>query len=94
MLPGIWKTLFLPKNFPPNQVLHNYVFGYNETHTALALDYGSVFNHHESANANAVRFLHLSPGIDLQFRVRTGFVCGNRNVPKSAVYMHASAHRE
>ena len=77
-----WKTLFLPQNFPENQVLRNYVFGYNETHMALALDYGSILNHHESANAKAVRFFGLPPGNDLQFRVRMGFVCGNHNVLK------------
>ena len=47
--------LFLPKNFPNNQALYNYVFGYNETHIGLVLDYGSLFNHHESANAEATR---------------------------------------
>ena len=82
MLPGTWKTLFLPANFPKNQALYNYVFGHNETHMALALDYGSVLNHHESANAKAEHFSELPPGNEVQFRVCVGFVCGNRNILK------------
>ena len=35
------------------QILRNYVFGHNETHLMLDLDYGSIINHHESANARA-----------------------------------------
>ena len=46
-------TLFLPNNFPLCQTLRCYVFGHNETHMALDLDYGSIINHHESANAKA-----------------------------------------
>ena len=49
-----WKTLYLPKNFPNRQSLKNYVFAYNKTHMALILDYGSVCNHHKSANVEAV----------------------------------------
>ena len=69
LLPGAWKSMFLPKNFPSNQVLRNYVFGYNETHMVLVLDYASNINHHDSANVHAVRFLEMPPGNDLQFRV-------------------------
>merc|ERR1719174_2768806 len=54
LVPVSWKTLFLPNNFPNNQVLYNYVFCHNETHMALVLDYGSVLNHHESANVEEV----------------------------------------
>ena len=75
-MPSPWKTLFLPKNFPKSQILRNYVFGYNETHMALVLDYASNINHHESPNVKAERFLALSPGTDVQFQVRMGFVCG------------------
>ena len=82
MLPGTWKTLFLPENFPKNQALYNYVFGHNKTHMALALDYGSVLNHHESANVQAEHFSELPPMNDIQFRVCMGIVCGNRNVLK------------
>ena len=48
-----WMTLFLPKSFPRRQTLRCYSFGHNETHMALDLDYGSIINHHESANARA-----------------------------------------
>ena len=76
MLPSIWKTMYLPNNFPTSQALRNYVFGYNATHMALALDYASIINHHESANARAVRFLPMPQGDDLQFRVRMGLHVG------------------
>jgi hypothetical protein len=79
-LPATWKTLFLPNNFPKSQALRNYVFGHNETHMSLVLDYGSVLNHHESANVRAVQFQPSSNNVN--FRVRMGFVCGNRNVLK------------
>ena len=48
-----WMTLLLPRNIPPRQSPHCYVFSHNETHSALDLDYGSIINHHESANARA-----------------------------------------
>jgi len=70
-----WKTLFLITNFPKSQVLRNYVFGYCETHVTMALDYASVFNHHESANVKAVKFVENAPGSDLEFQVRMGFAC-------------------
>ena len=54
---------------PRNEVLRNYVFGHNETHMALALDYGSVLNHHESANVQAEHFSEVPPGNDVVFRV-------------------------
>ena len=92
-MPGIWKTLVLPGNVPKNQALRNYVFGLNETHIALALDYGSILNHHESANVHAVHFTEF-PGNEIQFQVCMGFVCGNRNVLKNAVYMHAHIHNK
>ena len=57
---AIWKTLLLPINFPPYEFVHNYVFGYNKTHIALVLDYGSLLNHHESANVKPVT----DPGSD------------------------------
>ena len=92
MLPATWKTLFLPANFPTNQPLRNSVFGHNKTHMALALDYGSVLNHHESANVHAVHFTELPPGNEIQFQVCMGFVCGNRIVLENAVCMHVSTH--
>ena len=45
-----WITLFLPKNLPDDLSFRHYRFGYNETHTAVPLNYGSILNHHESAN--------------------------------------------
>ena len=64
-------TLFLPENLPKSQPVRNYVFGHNETHMALALDYGSLINHHESANARSV-----SP----DFKVRRAFRLANHDV--------------
>ena len=79
LVPVSWKTLFLPKNIPKNQVLCNYAFGYNETHVGLVLDYGSVLNHHESAN---VQVGEEYPGGGVHFYVRMGFQSGNRDAPK------------
>ena len=72
LVPVSSKTLFLPKNFPSSQVLRNYVFGHNETHLGLVLDYGSLFNHHESANVKAGEEV---PGSDnnVHFQVSMGF---------------------
>ena len=48
-------TLFLPKNFPSGPFFPwDYAFEYNDTHIAVALDYGSIINHHESPNAEKV----------------------------------------
>ena len=67
-------TLFLPNNFPPRQIAECYIFGHNKTHMALDLDYGSIINHHESANARAkVAGVHNS----MHYWVR-GFYCENR----------------
>ena len=74
LLPATWKTLYLPENFPKSQILRNYVFGHNETHMALVLDYGSLFNHHESANVEVLGFSVLS---HVPFQVRMGFVYAN-----------------
>ena len=49
----------------------------------LVLDYGSVFNHHESANVEAVRFPWLH---NVHFQVYMGFVCGNRNILNNMQY--------
>ena len=78
-----WKTLFLPNNFPKTQALRYYAFGHNTTHMALVLDYGSVFNHHEGANVEAVDF---PPTSNVYFRVRTGFICANHNALKKMQY--------
>ena len=59
-MPVTSRTLFLPDNIPKNQILYNYVFSFNETHIGLFLDYGSLLNHHESANVKAVT----DPGSD------------------------------
>ena len=57
-------TLLLPKN-----ICENYVFAYNETHAALILDYGSVINHHESANARATHFPDVNHNLYIQVRM-------------------------
>ena len=59
-----WMTLFLPRNFPRGQTLKCYAFSHNKTHIALDLDYGSIVNHHEHANAKA------SGVTDMYYRVR------------------------
>ena len=70
-------ALYLPANFLRSQVVRNYVFGHNKTHSALVIDYGSLLNHHESANTKAVT----TRGI-FRFVVRRGFKFANRNVLK------------
>ena len=64
-----WKTLFLPNNFPSGQVLRNYGFGYNETHTGLVLDYGSLLNHHESPNVEVGEEFPKSNKVHFQVRM-------------------------
>ena len=74
-------TLFLPNNFPKAEAIHNYVFGHNKTHTAVVLDYGSLMNHHESANTKAKRVNNPLPQTqkeNVHFQVRTGLPSGNR----------------
>ena len=60
----------------------------------LALGYGSILNHHESANVKAVNFSKFPPGNEFQFEVSMGFVCGNRNVLKMQyACMQACTHK-
>ena len=72
-MPVSWKTLFLPKNFPIDQVFSNYILDDNETHTGLVLDYGSLFNHHESANAKAEEQEEVPGSSNFHVQVRMGF---------------------
>ena len=46
-----------------------YVFGCNETHSAMPLDYGSLLNHHESYNT----YVQLAGKNNMYFLVRGGF---------------------
>ena len=62
-------TLLLPRNIPGFQTLLCYGFGHNKTHMFLDLDYGSIINHHESANAAAMRVNNM------YYRVRGFSVC-------------------
>ena len=78
LLPVSWKTLYLPNNFPNGLAVRNYVFNHNETHIGLVLDYGSLLNHHESANVQAGRDVSESND-NVLFQVRMGFQCANRN---------------
>ena len=71
LVPVTTRTLFLPDNIPKNQILYNYVFGYNETHMGLFLDYGSLLNHHESANTKAG--VKVRGSNNVYFQVRMGF---------------------
>ena len=77
-------TLYLPNNLPKSQVVHNYVFGHNVTHMGLVIDYGSLLNHHESANVKALTVSRRGP--NLVFLVRRGFHCTNRNVLNISMY--------
>ena len=79
LLPVSWKTLFLPINIPGNEILYNYIFHYNETHVGLFLDYGSLLNHHVSAN---VRVGEVPGSNNVHFQVRMGIQCANRNALK------------
>ena len=95
MMPRAWKTLYLPNNFPKTQALRNYVFGHNETHMGLVLDYGSLLNHHESPN--------IKPGKEFKeselvhFKVSIGFQYVRRNTAKICGLhgsMHVCAHTQ
>ena len=73
-------TLFLPKTFPlDHQATRDYTFGHNNTHMALSLDYGSLMNHHESAN---VRSGHQLGSDAMQFQVHRSFRFAIHNVSK------------
>ena len=87
-----WTTLFLPNNFPRQQTARCYVFNHNKTHMALDLDYGSIINHHESANARAIGRYK-----DMHYRVCLFSICGSqcqklcsmRTCTHEYIYMHA-----
>ena len=81
-----WMTLYLPRNLPRSQVVCNYIFGHNKTHAGLVLDYGSLLNHHESANTKTVQILGSAPNNN--FQVRGGFQCANRNVRNTSMHAH------
>ena len=72
-MPVSRKTLFLPKNFARDQLFNNYILGDNETHMDLVLDYGSLFNHHESANAKAEEQEEAPGSRNFHVQVRMGF---------------------
>ena len=62
-------TLVLPGTIPGLQTPLYYSFGHNRTHIVLDLDYGSIINHHESANAEAMRV------DNMYYAVRGFFMC-------------------
>ena len=76
-------TLFLPKKISKSEAVGNYVFGHNETHSALVLDYGSLINHHESPNTKPIRLVSVdakppkTQNENINFKVRAGFPCRN-----------------
>ena len=82
-------TLYLPYNVPRSQVVCNYIFHHNTTHSGLVIDYGSLLNHHESANVKS-ESIEEESGPNIHFQVRRGFQCVNRNVLK--ISMHAQIH--
>ena len=65
-------TLCLPNNFPKSQIVDNYQFGHNKTHSALVLDYGSLVNHHKSPNVKAAMISGTiaKPAPNIHFLVR------------------------
>ena len=78
-------TLYLPYNLPWGQTTQCYIFGHNETHTALDLDYGSIINHHESANARVIGVNN-----DMYYRVRGFSMCESQCLKTMQhTYMHA-----
>ena len=77
-----WMTLFLPKTFPKSEAVDNYLFFHNVTHSALVLDYGSIMNHHESANTQAIRYMDDE---NLHFQVRMEISC-------ESAHMHTHMH--
>ena len=81
-------TLYLPYNLPGSQIVSNYIFSHNKTHSGLVIDYGSLLNHHESPNTKTAEMFGSGPNI--HFQVRRGFQCVNRNVLK--ISMHAHIH--
>ena len=81
-LPALWATLFLPNNIPHTEIVHKYVFGFNNTHMALVTDYGSLFNHHDSAN---VKHVSIGGTEAAYFEVSMGFKCANHNVLKTCM---------
>ena len=68
-------TLFVPNSLPEGLSIWFYSFGYNRTHGAIPLDYGSLLNHHKSANTHAVPDLNNN----MHFQVRGFFQCANHN---------------
>ena len=73
-VPALWRALFLPYNYPRTEFVSNYIFGYNKTNSLLVLDYGSLFNHHESVNV-------VPTGTNRgYFQVRMDFQCADPNV--------------
>ena len=72
-------TIFLPRNIPGLQTPLWYGFGHNKTHMVLDLDYGSVINHHESANAEAIRVK------SMHYRVRGMSMCELQYTPLNDV---------
>ena len=75
--------LFLPRNIPGLQTLQCYTFRKNQTHMVLDLDYGSMINHHESANAEAIRV------INMYYRVRGFLMCELQCSKANVAYIHA-----
>ena len=86
-------TLFLPKNLPPALSIWYYCFDYNETHMAMPLSYGSLLNHHKSANVKSANVYTLS-GLNnnVHFQVRGDFQIAICNVLKICTCTHARAN--
>ena len=79
-----WMTLFLPQTIPNDLIFRHYCFGFNNTHSAIPLNYGSLLNHHESANT---RFANMN------IHVRAGLQGADCNVLKH-IHMHSFMHAE
>ena len=80
-------TLSLPGGNPGLQTLRCYAFAHNKTHMGVDLDYGSIINHHESANTEAI-------GIKkMYYRVREFLMCESQcSKPMQHTHMHTHMH--
>ena len=88
-------TLFVPHNFPQGVSVWYYVFGYNETHSAMPLDYGSLLNHHK--NSNTYPFSTADLNSNLHFQVRGIFPYANHmhtylHHTRANLYIHTYMH--
>ena len=86
-------TLYLPYNLPRSQVVCSYAFDHNETHAGLGIDYGSLLNHHESANVKHVSISGSDPNVVFQVRRVSHLSFMNGNVLKINIHVFMHMHK-